>query len=70
MLFRSILHPNLTSDHITLERFIREARTLALIDHPNTIKVIDFGHVEKLYYLVVEFIKGISLRTYLERQKT
>lgn len=65
-----ILHPNLVSDHIVLERFIREARTLALIDHPNTIKVIDFGHIENLYYLVMEFIKGISLRTYLERQKT
>ncbi|MBI4851720.1 MAG: protein kinase [Acidobacteria bacterium] len=65
-----ILHPNLVSDHIVLERFIREARTLALIDHPNTIKVIDFGHIENLYYLVMEFIKGISLRTYLERQHT
>lgn len=65
-----ILHPHLVSDHIVLERFIREARTLALIDHPNTIKVIDFGHVENLYYLVMEYIKGISFRTYLERQKT
>jgi serine/threonine protein kinase len=65
-----VLHPHLVSDHIVLERFIREARTLALIDHPNTIKVIDFGHVENLYYLVMEYIKGISFRTYLERQKT
>jgi serine/threonine protein kinase len=44
------------------ERFIREARTLARLNHPHIVAVHDFGDVEGLYYLVMEYVEGENLR--------
>ena len=44
------------------ERFSREARMLARLNHPNIVAVYDFGHVEQLYYLMMEFVDGVNLR--------
>ena len=43
------------------ERFAREARTLARLDHPNIVRVYDFGHREGLYYLIMELVDGVTL---------
>lgn len=44
------------------ERFAREARTLARLNHPQIVSVFDFGEVNGLYYLVMEYVDGINLR--------
>jgi predicted Ser/Thr protein kinase len=44
------------------ERFTREARTLARLQHPNIVGVHDFGVSDGLYYLVMEFVDGANLR--------
>jgi serine/threonine protein kinase len=44
------------------ERFIREARTMAQLDHPNIVSVYDFGHRDGLYYLIMELVDGVNLR--------
>lgn len=44
------------------ERFAREARTLARLNHPQIVSVYDFGEVNGFYYLVMEYIDGINLR--------
>lgn len=44
------------------ERFAREARTLAQLDHPNVVAVHDFGHRDDLYYLIMELVDGVNLR--------
>lgn len=44
------------------QRFIREARALAKLNHPNIITVFDFGKIQGLYYFVMEYIDGVTLR--------
>ena len=51
------------------ERFLQEARTAARLDHPNIAKVTNFGQFEGSYYLMMEFIEGISLRDLLRQNK-
>ncbi len=48
------------------KRFAREARTLAQLDHPNVVRVYDFGHRDDLYYLIMELVDGVNLRQTIE----
>jgi len=48
------------------ERFAREARTLAQLDHPNVVSIYDFGHRGDLYYLIMELVDGVNLRQTME----
>ncbi len=57
-----VLHAHLQDDGSFAERFTREARTMARLDHPHIVRVYDFGHREGLYYLVMELVEGVSLR--------
>ena len=51
------------------ERFQREAQTLARLHHPNIIAVYDFGEVEGNFYLLMEFVDGLTLRQLLQARK-
>lgn len=44
------------------QRFIREARALAKLNHPNIITVFDFGKTQGLFYFVMEYVDGVTLR--------
>lgn len=48
-------------------RFLREAQTLARLDHPNILKVFDVGEDQGRLYLVLELVEGASLATLLEK---
>ena len=48
------------------ERFVREARALARLTHPNIVAVYDFGQVEGRYYFLMEFVDGANLRSMLQ----
>lgn len=63
-----IINPQLSNNNEIAERFLREARAAALIDHPNAVKVTDFGRANNMLYLVMEFIQGYNL-TQLIRKK-
>jgi WD40 repeat protein len=48
------------------ERFAREARALAQLNHPNIVTVHDFGQAGKLWYFVMEYVDGPNLRRVLQ----
>jgi tetratricopeptide (TPR) repeat protein len=50
-------------------RFLREARSLASIEHPHVVRVYGFGHAEGQPYLVMEYVEGESLADKLRRQR-
>ena len=51
------------------ERFAREAKALASLDHPNIVTVHDFGVAGGHYYLLMEFIEGDNLRRAIRSEK-
>ncbi|HOI28967.1 MAG TPA: serine/threonine-protein kinase [Melioribacteraceae bacterium] len=57
-----VLNTQKISDHALVERFKREAKLLAKLDHPNIIKVLDFGTAKEYFYISFEYIDGVSLR--------
>lgn len=57
-----ILRPSISLDQGFAERFLREARALAKLTHPNIITVFDFGRKDSLYYFIMEFVDGTNLR--------
>jgi TM2 domain-containing membrane protein YozV/predicted Ser/Thr protein kinase len=57
-----VLPPAVAGDPGFAERFNREARALARLNHPNIVAVYDFGKVENLHYLLMEFVDGTNLR--------
>jgi serine/threonine protein kinase len=50
------------------ERFTREARALARLEHANIVRVYEFGEADGLYYLVLEFVDGMNLRELIREE--
>jgi serine/threonine protein kinase len=63
-----VLHPAFKEDPSFLERFRREARIVARLDHPHIVPVYDFADFEGQPYLVMKFIEGETLKARLKRQ--
>jgi polar amino acid transport system substrate-binding protein len=60
-----ILPPEAGCDPAFAERFAREARALARLNHPHIVGVHDFGRAGDLYYLVMEYVDGHDLRRHI-----
>ncbi len=60
-----------SSDGMEMARFAREAQIIAQIDHPNVIRIedVDITH-EGFFYLIVEFVEGLSLRHHYGRARS
>ena len=50
-------------------RFAREAKALASLNHPNIVTVHDFGKTDDYFFLIMEFVDGINVRELLSGQK-
>ncbi len=60
-----VLAPGRERDPQFAERFAREAQALARLAHPAIVGVHDFGEANGLFYLLMEYVDGVSLRTLL-----
>jgi predicted Ser/Thr protein kinase len=63
-----ILHEHYSQDDEYIERFRREARSVAQLTHPNVVTVIDRGEHEGRQYIVFEYIDGENLKQLVERE--
>ena len=60
-----LLHPHHATDPMVVERFERESRSAAQLNHPNAVRIYDTGRDGELVYLVMEHVDGPSLREVL-----
>src|SRR5260370_19293926 len=65
-LFRSLPNDKV-SDPVVLERFYREARAVAALDHRNIVRAHDIDRDGELHFLVLEYVDGSSLQYLVER---
>jgi serine/threonine protein kinase len=69
-----ILPPSIGKDPAFAERFAREARAMAKLNHPGIVTIYDFGQAQggadhtpaQLYFFIMEFVDGVSLRQLLQ----
>ena len=61
------LHSHLISDPNFTKRFEIEAKAAASLDHENIVRIIDFGSSHDNYYIVMEYIEGLSLKELLDK---
>jgi len=62
-----VLPNDKVNDHVVLERFYREARAVAALDHRNIVRAHDIDHDGDLHFLVLEYVDGSSLQYIVEK---
>ncbi|MDZ4815379.1 MAG: protein kinase [Verrucomicrobiota bacterium] len=60
------LSGHLSQDADFVQRFMQEARAAARLNHPNIIQIYDFGQVDLIYYLAMEFVEGNSIGNFIK----
>lgn len=60
-----VMHPHLAAQRDFQDRFLQEARTLARMDHPGIVQIIEFNNKQSLLYIVMKFIPGANLEQML-----
>ncbi|MFF8843704.1 Stk1 family PASTA domain-containing Ser/Thr kinase [Streptomyces sp. NPDC015127] len=63
-----VMHPELAADATFVERFIREAKSVARLAHPNVVGVFDQGAEGAYVYLAMEYVAGCTLRDVLRER--
>ncbi|MFI6010383.1 Stk1 family PASTA domain-containing Ser/Thr kinase [Streptomyces sp. NPDC051243] len=63
-----VMHPALAVDGVFVERFIREAKSVARLAHPNVVQVFDQGTDGSYVYLAMEYVAGCTLRDVLRER--
>src|SRR5688500_9391820 len=60
-----LLPPEVAQDPKWLQRFIREARTVSALNHPNVLTVYEFGVHDSTRFMAMEYVDGVTLREHL-----
>jgi serine/threonine protein kinase len=60
-----VMDPQLGQDDEFINRFILEARATGRLSHPNIVNVYDAGEEDGTYYMVMEFVEGVTLKNHI-----
>lgn len=61
-----ILRPEYIQDEEFVKKFKRESLAVASLSHPNIVSIYDVGQEDDIYYIVMEYVKGCTLKEYIK----
>lgn len=63
-----ILKDEFANDDEFVRRFKNESKAIAVLSHPNIVKVYDVSFGDRIQYIVMEYVDGITLKEYIQKQ--
>ena len=63
-----VLKPEFCEDMNFVTKFRTEAQSAAGLEHPNIVNIYDVGSQDGFYYIIMEYVQGITLKTYIEKK--
>lgn len=63
-----ILKNEFANNEDFVRRFRNESKAIAVLSHPNIVKIFDVGFTDKIQFIVMEYIDGITLKEFMEQQ--
>ena len=63
-----VLKPEFSEDVNFVTKFRTEAQSAAVLEHPNIVNIYDVGSENSVHYIVMEYVEGITLKTYIEKK--
>ena len=64
-----ILKDDMATDEPSVMRFINESKAVAMLSHPNIVNIYDVSVRDNVKYIVMEYIEGITLKSYITRRQ-
>lgn len=64
-----ILKKEFSENEEFLRRFRNESKAIAVLSHPNIVKILDVGFTNKIQFMVMEYIEGITLKEFIESEQ-
>ena len=64
-----LLREDIAQEEESVKRFINESKAVAMLSHPNIVKIFAVSMKEDLKYIVMEYIEGITLKSYMQKKK-
>ncbi|MBQ5485002.1 MAG: serine/threonine protein kinase, partial [Lachnospiraceae bacterium] len=63
-----VLKQEFANDSAFVSKFRAEAQAAAALEHPNIVNIYDVGSQDGLYYIVMEYVEGITLKSYIGKK--
>ena len=64
-----VLRPEFSNDDEFIKRFRREAHSTTSLNHPNIVSIYDVGEENDIYFIVMEYVEGKTLKQYIQQNK-
>ena len=63
-----MLRDDISSDPVSMRRFVNESKAVSMLSHPNIVKIFDVAVTDSYKYLVMEKVEGITLKKYMDQK--